>query len=145
MRPTLKFSAFATLFVVAAILVSRPTAGGDNQWPLCAKGCVLSNKGYAARSGSSIAADNTRQGVNQYETLLRASNLVCTGCTFGYQNSVQVDGQIYAQPLYMSGLANSFVRSEGAVFVATEHGSVYAFDAYTPTDLLLTSSLCRWL
>ena len=75
MKPALRFSALATLFVAAAILVSRPTAGGDNQWPLCAKGCVLSYKGYAARSGSSIVTDNTVQGVNPYETLLRASTL----------------------------------------------------------------------
>jgi hypothetical protein len=47
---------------------------------------------------------------------------------FGLLFSYNVDGQIYAQPLYMHGLRISGAL-QNVVFVATENNSVYAFDA----------------
>jgi hypothetical protein len=83
--------------------------------------------------------DNTRQGVNAQETLLRASTLASSG--FKFQNSAVVDGQIYAQPLYLSGLPTSFASSGNAVFVATEHGSVYALDGSSLANIVSRSLL----
>jgi hypothetical protein len=75
--------------------------------------------------------DNARTGQNLNESVLTPANVNPT--TFGLLFSVPVDGQIYAQPLYVAGL-NIGGQLRNAVFVATEHDSVYAFDADNPTS-----------
>ena len=74
--------------------------------------------------------DNFRTGANLSEYVLTVSN-VNTG-QFGKLFSRAVDGQIYAQPLYVNGLIISN-KLRNVVYVATEHNSVYAFDADDPT------------
>jgi hypothetical protein len=70
--------------------------------------------------------DIARTGQNLNETILTPATL--TSGNFGKLFSVTVDGQLYAQPLYVSNLSiNS--GTHNVVFVATEHDSVYAFDA----------------
>jgi hypothetical protein len=48
--------------------------------------------------------------------------------TFGKPFSCPVDGAIYAHPLWVANLTVNGVK-RNVVFVATEHGSVHAFDA----------------
>lgn len=74
--------------------------------------------------------DNARTGANLEETILNTSN-VRPG-RFGELFSRAVDGQIYAQPLYVSNLAMRDGGTHNVVYVATEHNSVYAFDADDP-------------
>ncbi|WP_353069208.1 chitobiase/beta-hexosaminidase C-terminal domain-containing protein [Tunturibacter empetritectus] len=71
--------------------------------------------------------DNTEAGANIQETLLTPTNV--TGSSFGLLFSRSVDGYVYAQPLYINGLTMTDGLVHNVVFVATEHDSVYAFDA----------------
>lgn len=70
---------------------------------------------------------NSRTNANLTETVLTPS-AVKPG-TFGKRFSLPVDGQIYAQPLYVRGVAIPDHGSHNVVFVATMHNTVYAFDA----------------
>lgn len=71
--------------------------------------------------------DNFRSGHNLYETILKPSNVKAK--TFGKLFSYPVDGYLYAEPLYVSRPAIPGLATHNVVFVATEHDSVYAFDA----------------
>jgi hypothetical protein len=67
-----------------------------------------------------------RDGTNAQENILTPANVNAT--TFGKLFSCPVDGAVYAQPLWVP----SFSISEGihnVIFTATEHDSIYAFDA----------------
>ena len=79
-----------------------------------------------------------RDGLNPLETILTQSNVNST--QFGKIGFDTVDGKVDAQPLY---LANVIVggQSHNILYVATEHASVYAFDADTGTQLWKTSVL----
>lgn len=68
----------------------------------------------------------TRDGTNQQEYALTPG--VVTTSKFGKLFSCAVDGVVYAQPLWLPGLAIAGGQ-HNVLFVATQHGSLYAFDA----------------
>ncbi|MGB6952982.1 MAG: hypothetical protein WBD57_13555 [Candidatus Cybelea sp.] len=71
--------------------------------------------------------DLARTGQNRDETVLTPAN-VHAG-SFGKRFARPVDGMIYAQPLYVPRVNVAGIGMVDVVIVATEHDSVYAFDA----------------
>ena len=74
--------------------------------------------------------DNTGGGLNPNETTL-APNVV-NAADFGKLFSSGIDGYAYAEPLYVPGVnitAGSNRGTHNVLYVATEHDSLYAFDA----------------
>jgi uncharacterized protein (TIGR03437 family) len=71
--------------------------------------------------------DNSRAGQNLHELLLTKSDV--NSSQFGKLFSQSVDGQVYGQPLYLAGVNVAGNGFHNVVLVATEHDSVYAFDA----------------
>ncbi len=82
--------------------------------------------------------DNARTGQNLQETILTPANV--KEATFGRLFTIPVDGKVDAQPLYVPALTIS-QTVHNVLYVATEHDSLYAFDADTFTQLMHVSLL----
>jgi len=71
--------------------------------------------------------DVARTGQNLGESMLTPANVNTK--TFGKLFVIAVDGKVDAEPLYVHGLQMPNRGTRNVLFVATEHDSVYAFDA----------------
>src|SRR4051812_44268475 len=86
--------------------------------------------------------DAASTGQNLQETALTPANV--NVATFGKFFSAPVDGQVYAQPLYVPAVNLAARPQPGVhdvVYVATEHDSLYAIDADTGAVLWKDSFL----
>jgi hypothetical protein len=95
----------------------------------------------AAASGVNVTTyhnDNARDGWNASETTLTPQNVNST--TFGKLRELAVDGKVDAQPLYVSGLSIGG-QTHNVLITVTEHGSAYAFDADSGTQLWQVTAL----
>ncbi len=68
-----------------------------------------------------------RTGLDPNETLLTPAGV--NSSSFGKLFSDSVDGFVYAQPLYVAGVAIPGKGRRNVVYVATENNTIYAFDA----------------
>jgi len=109
----------AVLLVLATLLMSLPSS---------AQTSILTQHYNTARTGQNTA-----------ETVLNPTNVNST--TFGKLFSLTVDGYVYAQPLYVAALAIPGNGTHNVLYVATEHDSLYAFDADTGSQLWMVSFL----
>ncbi|MEI7910168.1 MAG: fibronectin type III domain-containing protein [Verrucomicrobiota bacterium] len=90
--------------------------------------------------------DLASTGVNANETLLTPSSV--TVANFAKRFTTTVDGQVYAQPLYVAGVTvvgGSNVGVHDLALVATQHDSVYAIDANSGSIVWQTSLLTTGL
>jgi hypothetical protein len=78
-------------------------------------------------SARRLAYDNMRTGQNTHETVLTTANV--NPAKFGKLGAFMVDGKVDAQPLYLSNVSIPGRGMRNVLYVATEHGSVFAFDA----------------
>jgi outer membrane protein assembly factor BamB len=83
--------------------------------------------------------DNARSGQNVTEKILTLGNV--NSSTFGKIFVISVDGKVDAQPLYLTQVSIPNQGTHNVLYVATEHSSVYGFDADTGTLLWQVSML----
>jgi len=110
---------------------------------------VLFLFGWSAMAQISVLTqhyDIARTGANTSESILTPANVNTS--QFGKLFSYQVDGYVYAQPLYVPGVTMGAGTPQAGtkhnvVFVATENDSVYAFDADSNSPVANASPLWR--
>lgn len=73
--------------------------------------------------------DNARTGQNLNEKILNLHNV--NPKTFGKLFVIHVDGKVDAEPLYVEGMQIPEHGVQNVLYVATEHDSLYAFNADT--------------
>jgi len=86
----------------------------------------------AAAQVTTSQYDNSRSGATLSEKLLAPQNV--NSKQFGKLGAFKVDGAVYAQPLVLHDMEVPGKGRHDVLFVATEHDSVYAFDANRPGD-----------
>jgi len=104
--------------------------------------CLLSAPGTPSMGVTDVVTyhnDVGRTGRNLNETFLTPATV--TAANFGKIRILATDGKVDAQPLFLSGLSIPAVGVRDVVYAATEHGSVYAFDANSGATLWHVSLL----
>lgn len=112
---------------VTAVLAANSSISGSSSIT------VVANSGGPSLAGVFSWRNDTRiSGVNTQEAFLSPASIRNTpSAQFGKLFACPVDGEVYAQPLYAKNVSIAGGGLHNVVFVATEHDSVFAFDADT--------------
>ncbi len=124
----------------AFVCCGLATLNNQTSWGFVMKGLAVCSMalGLAVRVTISVAQvttsqyDNLRTGAALTETLLTPQSV--NPMRFGKLGAFKVDGAVYAQPLFIPSLEIPGKGKRNVLFVATEHDSIYAFDADRPKD-----------
>jgi hypothetical protein len=121
---------------IFAVVVSGPN--GASATSRSAKLTVTSGGVHSGTDVLTYKNDPSRSGQNLSESTLTPANV--SASSFGLLRNLAVDGKVDAQPLYVSQI-NISGSQHNVVYAATEHDSVYAFDADTGSVLWQVSLL----
>jgi len=154
-RTALGLSGLLSLAVVV-VLVAQVVAGPGSAWPFKSAAGSSSSAGLGPipaatqridlKPGPADAVltgrgDLSRLGLDDDEPTLSPAAVSSGG--FGKRIAYPVDGKIYAQPLYAPGLSIGGAV-HNVVIVATEHDTVYAFDADAKSSTAATAPAPLW-
>src|ERR1700691_6655422 len=110
--------------MMASNYIRKLTAGARAAASVLA---ALSPRNARAQNILTYHCDNARDGANTNEVVLTPANVNTND--FFKLFTYTVDGEVYAQPLYMANVAIAGQGTHDVLFVATENDTVYAFDA----------------
>ncbi len=122
----------ATVGMIDATGLYTPPARAGSHTITATSAALPTSSGSASVAVTDLAGvfthhnDLARDGANMQEYALTSSTV--TPSTFGKLFSCPVDGAVYTQPLWVPGLSIGG-GTHNVVFVATQHDSLYAFDA----------------
>ena len=124
-----------------SLTAAQSTPAGTATVTLAAVSGALSHNAQLALTVTVPVANNdvttyhndiSRTGQNLKEAVLTLTNVNPTA--FGKTNFLSADGKVDAEPLYLQNLMIGGT-THNVLYAATEHDSVYAFDADTGTQL----------
>jgi hypothetical protein len=129
--------------VVAALLSACGGGSSDNSMPgmpgtPAITPPITTGSGPSSADVVTFKNDVARTGQYLVETSLTPANVNST--SFGLLHNLTVDGKVDAQPLYLSQLPIGGTP-HNVLYVATEHGTVYAFDSDSGAPLWQVSLL----
>jgi hypothetical protein len=115
-------------FIVASLVLTGCGSGGSQP------GVTVANPAPPATTDVLTYHDDVaRTGQNLTETTLTPANV--NSSTFGKLGFYSADGLVDAEPLYASNITIPNNGTHNVLIVATEHDSVYAFDANSGATL----------
>jgi hypothetical protein len=128
---------FVTITVALGLVAagcggSAPASSAPAAPPITVKPDPLAHAEFNTHPGPADAVltqrgDDTRLGWSSTESKLSVATV--GSAQFGKRAAYPVDGKVYAQPLYVPKLSISGQQHD-VVIVATQHDTIYAFDAH---------------
>jgi len=116
-----------------------PPAGGSARF--CPAPLLITFR-MSAQDVFTYHNDNARTGQSLNETTLTLTSV--NPATFGKLFTLTVDGKVDAQPLYAFAVSIPGKGTHNVLVVASEHDSVYRFDADTGATLWQVSLSATW-